>query len=626
MELREYLQIVRKWAWLLVLGAIIGAVAGYSYSTMQTPIYQSSTKVMVSQSPDSAVTYYNTAYDQQLAQNYIQLLSTQPLLKAVGDKLGYPVSSGQISTQLIENTSLFWLNVEDTDPQHAADISNTLVSELILQNDQLQNNRYSSEEQSLQAQLAQVKDQISSLQNQIAGISAESLASQQAKVQAIIDGLESQILQIQNEINILQPNSPTGGTPAPTLTPQNQSQLQEKQLKLEQLQSSLDFYNSIYLNLSAAGISGESGATNSDQATQLQSALALYQQIYSDLLNSYETIRLAKLQNTPNIVQVEMAIPIPYPIRPRPVNMAALGGVVGFMLAAVIVILIEYFDETIKSPSDITERFDLPVIGYIGEMSKSATGDGKVYVSTEPLSSISEAFRSLRTNIDYSDAENPPKTILVTSPNPNEGKTTVAVNLAMTFAQNGKDTVLVDADLRRPTVHRYFRLPNRHGLSEAIHGSTYINSTVRPIKNTRLYFIPSGSLQSNPSELLASDKMMRIIEELKKVELVAVIDSPPLMVSDASQIAAKVDGIVIVVRPEKTSIHTLAASLEQLGRLGANVIGIVFNRIPRNRSSYYRTYKHYSKYYTNDKEDQSNYTHGNGSKPSKEETEDNTEA
>ena len=393
MELRQYLHIARRWAWLFVLSLSIGAWAGYFVSTRQTPVYQSSTKVMVSQAPNSSTTYLDPYNDQQLAQTYIQLLTTQPILTAVGEKLGYPVNAEQISTALIENTSLFRVSVEDSDPQRAANISNSLVSELINQNEQLQNTRYASEEQSLQAQITQVKDQISSLQSQIASISAESLTAQQDKVKTEIDNLEAQILQTQNEINVLNSSGQTGKSPAPTLTPDKQSQLQEKQLVLEQLQSSLDFYNSIYLNLSAAGISGSSGSTSSDQATQLQSALVLYQQIYSNLLSSYETIRLAKLQNTPNVVQVETATPNPDPIRPKPINMLALGGAVGLMIAAAIVFLIEYLDDAVKSPHDINDKFDLPVIGYIGEMSKSATGDGKVYVSNAPNSSISEAFK-----------------------------------------------------------------------------------------------------------------------------------------------------------------------------------------------------------------------------------------
>lgn len=214
--------------------------------------------------------------------------------------------------------------------------------------------------------------------------------------------------------------------------------------------------------------------------------------------------------------------------------------------------------------------------------------------------------------------EDPPKTVLIASPNPTEGKTTVAVNLAMTYAQNGKDTVVVDADLRRPMIHRAFRLPNRHGLAEVLQGSTDMKSTVRSSNYSKLSVITSGSPPSNPSLLLSSDKMMRFIAQLKQVQLISIIDSPPFMVSDASQIAAKVDGVILVVQPGKTSTHSLAATLEQLERVGANILGVVFNRIPRGRNYYYGNYQHYSKYYSKGNQGYYAGSNGNGNKPSKE--------
>ncbi len=607
MELRQYFQIARRWAWLMVLGVIIGAGAGYFFSSRQTPIYSASTKVMVSQPQDNLSTYKDPYYDQQLAQTYTQILTTEPILTAIEGKLGYPVKVRQISTQIIENTSLFNLSVEDTDAQKAADIGNALVNELISHNEEMQNTRYSSVEQSLQAQLTQVESQITTLQSQIANISEETLTSQQDKVKTEIDNLEAQILQVQNEMNQLQPTDTT--------------MLQEKQLKLDQLKSSLDFYQSIYLNLVATGISGISGETNASQATQLQNTLSLYQQIYSNLLNSYETVRLAKLQNTPNIVQVEIAVPNNIPISPQPINTILLGGAVGLMIAAGIVFLVEYLDETIKSAEEIARHFDLPVIGYIAEMSKSMNGDGKVYVATEPRSPITESFRSLRTAIEFSNPDNPPKTIMISSPNPTEGKTTVTVNLGMVFAQGSKDIVIIDADMHRPMVHRYFSLPNRKGLSDVLQGSVSIQSVIRSRNDMSLSVISSGSPTPNPAELLASEKMMRFIEQLKQVNVISILDCPPFLVSDATQIAAKVDGVIIVVQPGRTTIRTLAASLEQLDRVGAKILGIVFNRIPRNRSYYYGGYEHYSKYYYS--KHYKNYYEtkqsGNGKKPVEEE-------
>ena len=285
------------------------------------------------------------------------------------------------------------------------------------------------------------------------------------------------------------------------------------------------------------------------------------------------------------------------------------------MLAAGIVFLIEYLDDTIKSPKEITELFELPVIGYIAEMSKNMTGEEAVYVAKEPRSPVSEAFRSLRTNIEYTNVENPPNTIMIASANPSEGKTTVAVNLAMVFSQSGKDVVLVDADMRRPMVHRYMGLSNRVGLSDAILDSGSTKAVEHPWKDTSLSVITSGSLPPNPSELLSSQNMVRFIENLNQENHVSIIDSPPFLVADATVLAANVDGVILVVQPGKTRTSSVAASIEQLDRVNANILGVVFNRIPRNRGYYYGGYHQYSKYYSKGYHAYYGSTHSNGSKP-----------
>lgn len=596
MELKQYLQIAQRWAWLLILGLVLGAGGGYLGTMYQTPVYQSSTKILVSRSPEQSSTDFAYLNDQQLAQTYIQLLTTQPVLSAVEETLGFPVKAEQVTAQLVSNTQLIKLSVEDTDADRAAQICNTLVKELISQNEELQTSRFTSSEESLQAQLSQVEAQIATLQSEIADISEEALLAQQEEVKAEIDKLESQILKVQKEITEISPPIPENSLRvAPTLSPEETSLLQEKQLRLEQLQSTLNFYQSIYLNLVGKG--GSSLTGDNSQLNQMQSTLALYQQIYSNLLNSYETIRLARLQNTPNVVQVELATPNHRPIRPQPLNNIGLGGAVGLMLAAGIVFLIEYLDDTIKTPADIAQLFDLPVIGYIAEMAKDLNGKGFIYVNEEPRSPVTEAFRSLRTNIEFAGVDQPLRSIMVASANPGEGKTTVAVNLAMVFAQSGKEVVVVDADMRRPKVHQFLGISNRAGLSDIFLNSRTIQAIERPWKETKLSVITSGSLPPNPSELLATDKMFRFLDNLKQEKDVSILDSPPFVVSDASVLASKVDGVILVVQPGKTHADSIRACLEQLSRVEARLLGIVFNRIPRNRGYYYGGYQHYSQYY-----------------------------
>jgi non-specific protein-tyrosine kinase len=221
----------------------------------------------------------------------------------------------------------------------------------------------------------------------------------------------------------------------------------------------------------------------------------------------------------------------------------------------------------------------------------------EIYVSRQPRSPVSEAFRSLRTNLEFAAVQKPIHTIIVTSPGPSEGKTTVAVNLAAIFALSGKSVALLDADMRRPHVHRFLGLPNRDGLSNLFRSQAGVSSVLRTkLELPHLMIITSGSLPPNPAELLGSQKMNEILDELKGLVDVIVIDTPPSLVADAQILAAKVDGVLFVIQPGITNGETAKATLELFKRAGARVIGTVLNRIPRNRSYYYGGYKYYSPY------------------------------
>jgi capsular exopolysaccharide synthesis family protein len=341
----------------------------------------------------------------------------------------------------------------------------------------------------------------------------------------------------------------------------------------------------------------ESGSNASSRLAQLQSTLDLYQNLYINLLSSLETVRLARLQNTPNVVQIEQASVPGEPIRPRPLSNTALAGAVGLMLTAGIVFLIEYLDDTLKTPEDVERVLGLPVLGFVAEMQYKSKSPEEVYVSRQPRSPVSEAFRSLRTNLEFASVQKPIRTILVTSPGPAEGKTTVAVNLAAIIALSGKCVALLDADMRRPHVHRFLNLPNRDGLSNLFRNQGDIPSVVRTMLDLpNLVVITSGSLPPNPAELLGSDRMSQLLAELNNLVDVVVIDTPPSLVADAQILAGKVDAVLFVIQPGRTHAEIARASFELFKRAGARVIGTVLNRIPRNRSYYYGGYKYYSPY------------------------------
>ena len=362
---------------------------------------------------------------------------------------------------------------------------------------------------------------------------------------------------------------------------------------MAQLKSTLELYQGIYSNLFILGKPTENNDT--DRLSYLQNTLDLYQQMNIQLLGDLEKVRLAHLQNTPNIVQIEAATVPVAPIRPLPVQNTLLGAAVGLMLASGIVFLIEYMDDTLRSPVDVDQILGIPVLGYIADM-KQTKGNRQIYVTAYPRSPVAEAFRTLRTTIELS-GEQLSKTILVTSSRTGEGKTTIASNLAAIYSQSGKRVILVDADLRRPAIHSAFDIPNRLGLTTLLKSSLRLEKVWKYYdagNQKKMRVVTCGHIPPNPAELLGSDEMLNIMSELRKHADIIIFDSPPIMVADVQILASLMDGVILVLRPGKSPKDEAIATLTQLNRGGASVMGAVFNRIPRNGSQGYGAYGYYS--------------------------------
>jgi non-specific protein-tyrosine kinase len=592
LDLKRLFAVLKRWLWLMALCLILGAAAGFLGSRYQKPVYQGNTKVMItritSQSQDSDVTAYLSG--QQLTSTYVQLLTTDAVLNIASERLGYTVTSGQVTAQVVRDTQIIDITVEDTDPARAAASANILVTILIEQNDTIQSGRYNSMEESLQAQKTQMENQITALQNQIDQASTQTVEEQRKWIEEQISALQTESTSLQGDIAKLTPPG----------TPEEQTLLDEKKARLEQIQPLLALYQQSYTNLVVYGkpVQGGSGSVTTNLSL-LQTTQSLYQQIYSSILTNLENVRLARLQNTPNVVQIEPATMPEKPVRPRTMVNTALAGVVGLMLAVGFAFLREYLDDTLKTPEAIERLLDLSTIGYIAEMKFADNSKEELYVARQPRSSVSEAFRSLRTNLEFAGVDEPIRTILVTSPGLEEGKTTISANLAAIIAQGGKRVILMDADLRRPCIHRMLGIPNRVGLSDVFRGHLDLQTAIHSWDGVEgMKVITSGSLPPNPAELLGSAKMIQILEELKEQADVVVIDCPPSVVADAQVLAAKVDAVLLVIRPGYTHIDAAKATLEQLGRADARVVGAVLNRIPRERGYYYGGYRYH--YYRGD--------------------------
>lgn len=403
-----------------------------------------------------------------------------------------------------------------------------------------------------------------------------------------MEPLQEEVTQIKTDIALL----------TPAWNEERKVKVAEMQARLDQINPLLDMYRQIYTNLVVLGSSGSKVEEDSPVLNCLQSTLQLYQQIYLNLISSRENIRLSRLQNTPNVVQIEAAaIPV-MPVQPQTFKTSLLAGAVGLMLMAGIAFLIEYLDDTVKTPSDIERHLGLPVIGHIVVMNVSNKSGEAMYVATQPRSQVAEAFRALRTNLEFADVNQPLRTLLVTSPGPGEGKTTTATNLAEIIAQGERKVILLDADLRSPRVHRFLSLPNKAGLSDLFRGKLELHTVKQMIEgNSNIEVITSGDLPPNPAELLGSNRMEGILDDMRSSTDMIIIDTPPSLVSDATILSAKVDGVILVIQSGKTNIAHARAALEQLNQVDARVVGVVLNCIPRNRADYYGGYKKYSNYY-----------------------------
>ena len=589
MELKRYFLLTRRWVWLLLLGLVLGGAVGYLQSSSQTPVYQASTRFVILRAAQTTTDYYSYLDNQQLIQTYIQLLTTDKVLQSVSAELGYPVYGGQATAQQVSDTQFVHLSVKDTNPQHAADIANVLVTVLIEQNEELQAVRYLTSEQNLQSQIDQVESQIATLQTQINEISAATVQDQLIQVQSQIEILQSQVTELQTQIADLKKR---------TQTTERRTEIAEKEATLAQLQPVLDLYQQVYTNLVVLGQPVNESANTSTHLNQLQTTLSLYQNIYINRLNSLEAVRLARVQNTPNVVPVEPAVTPGSPISPRPFQSTALGAAVGLILAAGIAFLVEYLDDTLKTMEDVERVLQLPVVGYIAQIQYDSDSEESLYVTRQPRSPVSEAFRLLRTNLEFAGVDRPIRRLLVTSAGPGEGKTTIAVNLAAIIAQGGKRVTLVDADLRRPKVHRFLGLSNKVGLSDLFRGVNSNRLVSQMVDDLgTISVLTSGSLPPNPAELLGSVRMEQILEEAEQEADVVIIDCPPSLVADVQVLAGRVDGVLMVIQPARTQSDAALATLEMLNRAGARTIGVVLNRIPRDRADYYGGYRHYSPYY-----------------------------
>ena len=510
MELKEYLQTLRKWWWVIVLCTLCAGIASFMVSSIMPPVYEARVLLVSNQLANTGIVDYSSLLGgQQVIETYRELLKTRPVLETTITNLDLSDSpqnlAKRIEVSVIPETQLLELKVEDNDAQRAADIANEIILTFLLQ-------------RSAEQQFQEIE----------------------SHEQAIVEQMEAL-----------------------------EQAIEQSEAKMEQLRAS-------------------TGLLTEEELAEMQDQQSRQRATYASLLAAYLDIRAMKSRLL-DVAVAESAYPPSEPIRPRKVLNTGVAGLSGGMLACVMVFLLEYLNDTRESADDLRETLSLPSLGEIPFV-RSWQTNGRASVQAKDWP-IGEAFRILRTNIQFANIDNTVRTLLVTSSGPREGKTSVIVNLGVVMAQNGRKVLLVDTDLRRSHLHRALGVPKSAGLTSLILQDADQHSCILETDVPNLYVLPSGPLPPNPSELLGSQRMARLIEELESFADVVLFDAPPVLAcADAMVLASRVDGTILVIESRSTRRQAAVQALEMLHNVGAKVLGVVLNRVRVRSSKYY----HYS--------------------------------
>jgi succinoglycan biosynthesis transport protein ExoP len=336
------------------------------------------------------------------------------------------------------------------------------------------------------------------------------------------------------------------------------------------------------------------------------------EKLYAVLLEQMKEADLRRMMNTNNIRMVDNAQEPKDAISPRVSVNVSIALLVGLILGLALAIVREQLDNTLKTPGDIEQRLGVTFLGLLPDIVDESVLKGapkrrtrrrvepsqlapELLVHERPTSGIAEAARALRTNLMFMNPDEPYKRLLVTSAAPAEGKTTVAVSIAISLAQGGQKVCIIDCDLRRPRLHRIFDRAGDIGLMNVILGEATVDEVAKPTVVPNLYCIPCGPIPPNSADVVSSDKFRRVLDEISARFDRIVLDSPPVIaVTDSAIASTLVDGVVFVVRAFKTSVNLCRSALRTLQDVDAPIAGAVLNAVNLNRHEY--NYYHYYYY------------------------------
>lgn len=370
------------------------------------------------------------------------------------------------------------------------------------------------------------------------------------------------------------------------------------ELYLQALQSRLSSLDKSIANLR---LETEKYPSLEAQQSRLSATVGTMQRTFDNLQSEFQLARIAESVDGGRVQPIDEATLPTFAVSPNRKRAITYSALVGLLLGFVLAFALDRLDDSVKSPDELRDQMELPMLGLIpairaergGRRGADATS-GRLITHVDPRSPVAEAYRSMRTNLAFARAQQSPQAIVVASPGPSDGKSTTAANLAITFAQQGQRTLLIDADLRRAVLDRAFSVPRSPGLTEAIIGEATFEAVVHPTEVPNLSLIASGQFPPNPAELLGSPRMQEILHEAKARYDIVLLDSPPLLaVTDAAVLATMVDGVVLVIRTERTKRDAVRRALGHVRSVRGRLLGAVLNDVDMRSGAYYGSYGHY---------------------------------
>jgi tyrosine-protein kinase Etk/Wzc len=616
-ELREYLNLIwrRKVVILVALTSVVVAVGAYVYSVK--PLFKADCKLLLVEDKSVGTVGSSVGPDLMLQtlgnadpiSTQMEIIKTRPILSRVVEILGMvdengkPVRTetlkGQLAVEAVRNTTLISIAYRDRDPARAAAVVNTLARVFIEQNQRLNQEEITSTKDFLQTQIAAQKETLAEAEKKVLDFKkSHDLFSQEKEAETLVDAqvqLEATRMRVETELkgalaqqaNLIRQTTADGAV--------GDRFYSYWMTALEEIKGQI------------TGLLAQQGSTNS-QIAELKGRIAklppqeaelarllgnegIADQIYTTLLSKYEEVRVSEAAKIASVRLIEPAVVTDTPVYPNKKQYLLLAAVVGLLLGFSLALLLEHFDDSLRSLDELKAILPYEILGYVPYQES----ESMLYLSTAPQSPISEAFRLVHANLKFKPmARRKSFSMMVTSATPGEGKSTLAANLALAFATNGTRAAIVNLDLRRPVFNLIFGRTMERGITDFLIGESRLEEILVREDGQSVTIVPSGTVPPNPSELVASKKLRELMQYLAEHFDVVIYDTPPVtLVAETLELARYVDGIMLVVDTSKVTRSALRTMNELVSNKDLVIVGTVLNRVNRIGS----LYRHYGGYY-----------------------------